>query len=404
MVLENWGEAERSARGLDWYSLPQDYRALVEPYIDRLEAGEPFVKSLESVIRAGADTALIERDYIDADYRDEFKHYYAQTFRFIPDRSQRLHFFAQRARYLGFVGLRPILGRPVCRTLLSPEPGLAPYVSCQWPVRVSPYGFRFRLRAFPFLSQDSQYGVCAHAAIWMVAHYFHLRFQRPRYFMSDIVASAAAHHDTPRSIPSGGLTERQITAVLHDLGMPVVTYVPNGLPGDQESLESIICRYLDSGLPVIVLGAAHAAVVIGYGRITDPAGNADGGLFFVLHDDARGPYLVVDDLQEVHGEPWTRLVAPLPGRIYLAGEAAHDHARLVLVEEARGLGAELADVDQALDGGRLRLRSYVTEIASYKHRLRSRGLPRDVVSSHALQSASHWVWVVELQDARLAAR
>ena len=36
---------------------------------------------------------------------------------------------------------------------------------------------------FPFMGQDAQYGICAHAAIWLVAHYHHLVNRTRRVFV-----------------------------------------------------------------------------------------------------------------------------------------------------------------------------------------------------------------------------
>jgi hypothetical protein len=96
-------------------------------------------------------------------------------------------------------------------------------------------------------------------------------------------------------------------------------------------------------------------------------------------------------------------VVPLPGRIYLAGEAAEITARLIF-EEKLEEHDHLKPFAQALAHGQLRLRTYVTRISDYKRQLRSRGLPEDVRAWHANQSASHWVWVVELQDVAAATK
>jgi hypothetical protein len=87
----------------------------------------------------GVDEMLLEREYIDADYRDEYSHFYASTFRRLPDRCERLHFYAS-GRYVGFAVMRPILGRPVCRTMIAPPPALVDSVSCVASVLASPYG------------------------------------------------------------------------------------------------------------------------------------------------------------------------------------------------------------------------------------------------------------------------
>ena len=380
-------------------ALPKDLGELFETYLGNLGGREPAESVIRNAIRCGATEVLVERNYIDADYRSEFANFYAQTFRPLPDRCRRLHFIdSAERRYFGFSVMRPIIGRPVSRTVLMPPESLSPHISCRAPSQASPYGFRFTAHGFPFISQDYQYGRCAHAAIWMVAHYFHLAFRRPRYYVSDIVEASREPAWLYRHTPSSGLTHPQINAALDSLEMPAINYILDGLP-DGETPETVACRYLNSRLPVIVLGANHARVVIGYGE------EEDGTLFFIGNDDARGPYRVIHfEAAEAEEQTirWERLVVPIPGRIYLAGEAAEREGSLALAGEIKK-DDELAELGSRWERNDLRVRTYVSEIASYKHRLRQRGLAPEVAAWHARVSSSHWVWVVELQDRTAAA-
>jgi Papain-like cysteine protease AvrRpt2 len=384
-------------------ALPGDLEELFEIYLRELKGGRIFERVVRRAIAVGADSVLVERPYIDADYRSEFAGFYAEVYRDLPDRAHRLHFLDRAARnYCGYVTIRPILGRPVSRTMLEPPPALAPHVSCLARSKASPYGAEFTAQGFPFISQDYQYGVCAHAAIWMVALYFHLHFGRPRIHLSDIVEAARQPAYGHRRTPSNGLTHPQMNAALETLGMSAINYIFGQLP-EGETPEMIACRYLNSRLPVIVLGSGHARVLVGYGADVDA-----GGLFFVCHDDARGPYRAIGDpgRGRDEGSPdghWERLVVPLPGRIYLAGEAAEQEGGLALRREL-AKHEELRHHVAALGRGERRLRTYVTTIADYLHRLRDRGISADVQRWHALTGASHWVWVVELQDTAAAAR
>lgn len=411
MPIENWS-SHSAFSDAEYLNLPADWEILVDRYLTGLDGRMPMSGLLEVVAEATPSRVLVERDYIDRDYRDEFANFYAQTFRHIPDRCQRLHFLnPEQNSYYGFSVMRPIVGRPVCRTLVAPPPSLRRFVACTARSQPAPYGYRFTVDAFPFISQDYQYGVCAHAAIWMVAHYFHLRFRLPRYQISDIVRAASAHPEIDRAVPSTGLTHRQISAVLQDFGMPAISYVldekgaPAGLP--DETVEMIACRYLNSGLPVMLLSQSHAKVLIGYGRE-----EGSDRLFFVCHDDAKGPYRAIqgiealaDPLQDEDsvGPEDRRLVVPLPGRIYLAGEAAERAARSFFRNELNNR-PELAAQRELFEQGHLRLRTYVTEIADYRRSLRARGLPAEIAGLHARMIASHWIWVTELQDTRLAER
>lgn len=395
---EDWADP---SEGPEWISLQEGSGGWAKLKLRYASLGHS--DALERVFRIAsgqATVALVERDYVDADYRDEFANFYAQTFRALPDRCERLHFFDQkRERYLGFTVLRPIHDRPVCRTLLDPPTSMRKDVSCKSRVTASPYGFRFTVDGFPFISQDFQYGRCAHAAIWMIAYYHHLVNRTPRYFMSDIVAAARTHQDIWRTIPSQGLSFRQITAILHDLKLPAISYDLDKLP-ENESAASIAQRYLNSRLPVMLLTPEHATVLVGYGR------DENGALYFIRHNDAKGPYLPVGDLSADELGEWEALLVPVPGRIYLPAESAEVHARLVLYQEAK-TRENTAHLAERLASGRLRVRTYVVDIAGYKRDLRSRGLSPDVVAWHAGISASHWVWVTELQDpdaARLGRR
>lgn len=388
-------------RAPELLALPQGLGQLFDSYLHDLDGGKLFEDMVAGAVAAGADSVLVERSYIDADWRSEFAGFYAEVYRELPDRAHRLHFLdSVNRRYCGYTTIRPVLGRPVSRTMLVPPPALAEHIACLADSKASPYGARFSVRGFPFLSQDYQYGVCAHAAIWMVSLYFHLAFGRPRHHMSDIVEAARQPAQAFRQIPSNGLTPAQITAALETLEMPPLTYIMGELPRG-ETPETVACRYLNSRLPVILLGSGHARVLVGYGA------ERGGRLFFVCHDDARGPYRPIEDSwagpdRKPDDGHWERLVVPMPGRIYLAGEAAEREGGLVL---RRGLAEheELHHHLAALERGERRLRTYVTTIADYLHRLRARGVSSDVYRWHAQAGTSHFVWVVELQDVAAAA-
>ena len=191
---------------------------------------------------------------------------------------------------------------------------------------------------------------------------------------------------------------------------PVIYPLDDSLP---DSADAIACRYLNSGLPVMLLNegreAGHVQVLIGYGR-------DEQGLFFVYHDDQAGPYKVIRELRRMvedaaegdrryHGTI-NALVVPMPGRIFLSGEAAEAWASLIFKELIEQHLNDRPTLDHlfrtASDNGRLRLRSYLTEVADYKRALRSRSLPSDVIVWHTGISTSHWLWIIELQDREAA--
>lgn len=384
------------ARGPMTYDLPRGWRDIMARYYQMGQA--PSLREIFNVTvgKQNPTQAQLESGYIDEDFRDEYIAHYAKTYRDIPRRCERLHFYddsdASRKDYLGYIVMRPIIGRPVCRTMLRTPAKLAPHVSCVARYSTHPWGYRLNVEGFPFISQDSQLGSCAHAAIWMIALYFHLRYGRPRYHMSDIARSARDHHDWQPNVPSKGLTTRQISAALADLDMtPVIYRLDSSMP---DTPAAIVHRHLNSGLPVMLLlddedVGLHAKVLIGYGRDED-------GLFYVNHDDQRGPYLRVRQLPELSDDRLQHLVVPMPGKIFLSGEAAVAYAGLIFDEMIERDPRKLSWLAGGIDDGRLRLCSYITEVATYKRNLRRR-VHEDVARWHLGFSTSHWLWVVELQ-------
>lgn len=129
---ERWAEGSLPPVAFElpegWAKIDERYRGMVTSPRPPI-SGAPLDAVFDVARRNGATRAYLEREYIDADFRDEFANFYAQTFRNIPDRCERLHFF-DGTRYLGFIVMRPVLGQPVCRTLLQPPADLEPHVSC----------------------------------------------------------------------------------------------------------------------------------------------------------------------------------------------------------------------------------------------------------------------------------
>jgi hypothetical protein len=378
------------------FDLPHEWNQLERRYAG-LGPSPPLDWVFGHVRSLGAARALLEHQYLDRDYRDEYRQFYAQTYRWIPDRCERLHFWSPRQRYLGYTSLRPIAGRPVGRTMLAPGPAFEEDVSCVALTSASPYGHRNSLAAFPYISQDRQYGRCAHAVIWMIAHYHHLRYGSPQRFMSEIV-EAAASAEYERVIPSEGLSDDQVGAALRSLGLGAVQYPIGGEGGiSREDLDDTLRRYLNSGMPLALATPGHLTVIIG-------AGYERGELQVIGCDDEHGVYVrrpvrfPSDDAREGEEDrdTWEMHFVPLPGRIYVPYE-----------EIAEPIQAELGDlagyIPPALLADRpIRLREYVVEVRDYKARLRDRGLDPRIAEAHAQVPSARWLWVCEVQDAELA--
>jgi hypothetical protein len=389
MLPSDWGDGRLPPRV---FRLPADWQDIHDRYRG-LGPSDPLDSTFALLEGEGADVALLEREYIDSDYRDEFAHFYSSRFRGVPDRCERLHFAAQ-GRYLGYVSIRPIKRRPVSRTLVAPPAALQEHVSCTADASAHVFREHMPIRCFPFMGQDAQYGICAHASIWMVAHYHHLVNHTRRVFVSDVV-TAARVRAIDRQTPSPGLTLEQVGAALSEIGLPAVRYQVEKL-ASRDALEQVVCRYLNSRLPLLLVLPGHVTVLVGYGH-----DSTNGKLFFVRNDDAAGPYVRIDDWTNDPKGKWLYLFVPMPGRIYLVGELAESIARLEF-ERLIKSRSEFAEVEKGLAADELRFRTYAIRGSEYKLRLQSRGVPVDVMRRHSVFPLSNWVWVTELQD-RVAA-
>ena len=381
------------------FDLPGEWSALERRYAG-LDPSPPLGWVFEHVRSLGAASALLEHQYLDRDYRDEYREFYAQTFRWIPDRCERLHFWTARQRYLGYTSLRPIAGRAVGRTMLAPGPAFEEDVSCVATASASPYGYRNTLDAFPYISQDRQYGRCAHAVIWMIAHYHHLRYGAPQRFMSEIV-EAAASAEYERVVPSEGLTDDQVGAALRCFGLGAVRYSIGDDEGiSREDLDNKLRRYLNSGMPVALGTPGHITAIIG-------AGYERGKLNVIGCDDEHGVYVrrpihfPREDASGPTEDPdiWEMLFVPLPGRIFAPYEEIEDAIR----EQLGDLAERFVPKSLLLDRP-IRLREYVVEVRDYKARIRHRGLDPRIADAHAQVPSARWLWVCEVQDEELAER
>lgn len=365
----------------------------------------------------GAQMAVIEYRYIDPDYRSEHSRFYSTTFRRYPSVAHRLHFFAVPPpaawngtdqpldfgpladHYLGFVVLRPLAGARIGRVALAPPLEYRDAVTCLTPEKVNVFGAAMSVQSAPFMAQDGQLGVCAHMALWVVAQHHHLAFGRQRHTSGEIADRIPSDLGLGRPAPSSGLTVDQLAAGCRSLGLPALIYkcrdpavdLPTG-----EQIPGIVCRYLNSGMPVIVAaGGHHAFTLVGYRRVD--AGTPDERIHFIRQDDEIGPYQVVEDYaHDPHGR-WEWLIVPLPAKVFLPGEVAESLGREWLLDTARrGQGAAKAFADEAAGEPRqISFRSTVVRSNRFKEALHDRGFQPEIAALYRRMALPRWVWVVE---------
>jgi hypothetical protein len=396
----------------------------------------PLQRCLEVAREGGATTAVVEGRYLDRDYRSEYMAHLAKRFESLGAVTRRLHFFrsaldAERVwrlpddvGYLGYMVIRPTQFGTVGRTVLVPPPSLLHAVRTSVEDRVYFFGQLLTVEGVPFMEQDAQVDRCAHTAAWVCHYSAWVRHLVARRDLADFSLLADHSVQGERSLPSRGLTVGQVadlmrrfdlSPLLHDVSKLEVA-TPTGWERqpdrtDEEEranrITSISCRYLNSAFPLIVATPTHAFVLCGYWN-EEVGEEGTTRTRLVRHDDQRGPYLVVDDIQSdvdratqhAYGS-WDYLVVPLPSELWVTGESVERKAAETLRPLAECLISDhpaVSAVLEALDARTLALRTYAQSSNHFKHQLVGRCDDEHLLREYRVARLPRFIWVVELVD------
>ncbi|HMS56448.1 MAG TPA: hypothetical protein PKA27_13710 [Fimbriimonadaceae bacterium] len=315
---------------------PEAYRAS-KGRIDYLE---------DHLTHLGVASLLIEEDYIDGEYLEDFASYYARCHVEYDRHCKRIHFFAKpksldavhasgvldtllltqddqtllayQSAYLGFVVARPLPETIIGRTVLKP-----------WPESEGAKVRHFRLlqgysahlmglrlpiaSSLAFQEQDSACGACATVALWsalqLASRLFGTACPRPATITQ--LASPLHAHVLGRTLPSQGLSILQMCNAIRATGLEPEVFRLRPERGVAPTAEwlSLIQAYVSASIPVILVthvrgvDQLHAVPVCGLGYDTnnpkqvfesgDPPPISLTGSYLravYAHDDQRGPY------------------------------------------------------------------------------------------------------------------
>lgn len=413
-----------------WLRHPQSEREwaeLVEDYGGRRK--EPLRRITEVLRANGARSVYVENRYIDLDYRSEFSAFWSKRFEAPAPYAHRLHFFSRRVNeaqlhnlpkavrdsYLGYSVLRPIGWGAVGRTMISPPRELAGAVMTTVRDEVSLFGNRLEVEGVPFRQQDTEYLICAHAAVWICHYTAYRRGLVPRRTSAALAGDAPPTLSKMRALPSQGLNLLQIQAVFGTAGQPAIFYGVDHLPqvpgvetpppkSDPKlgklaagfwdtRIFSVAGRYLNSGFPVLVGAGDHALVLVGWIRRGDESR-------FILCDDQEGPYLEVNPFTHERA-PWSALMVPLPPRVLVAAESAETRAGLAIRAAGAAKGGALPQwqaLREALSAGRVGLKTRLMGNHDYKEEVAGKTRQVEALRELRLARLPRFVWVVEAHD------
>jgi len=388
------------------------------------------IERLRPVLDGKCQCVVIEREYIDRDYRDTFSHFHSKRFSTPDSRCVRLHFFsapvtpdaismgeqAAVESYLGYSVIRPTKPNCIGRTLLQHTLRLdasAHLNKCEENVHL--FGTRLTVDGFPFISQDADATVCAQSALWMLMRYYSNRYPTYSEILPFQITNLAMRHEVgSRVYPSSGLYSWQLAEALRLQRFSPVVYSRKAFP---KNFEHLLYTYIESGLPLLITLPRHA--VVGFGHVSDytvPVPVGPGGATiaapafcyssrfnqgFVVNDDNKFPYQMlrrgglVQPLDSAHS--WANIqefIVPLPEKVFLTAEGVQTAMERILRDPVLGIPSS-----PALAGKNLLLRLYLTSARSFKRSLRTRNMGNPVVEKiYRTLPIPHFIWICEIAD------
>lgn len=270
-----------------------------------------------------AESVLLEPQYIDKDYLEDFNHYYVKCFGNSGFVSARLHFFSKKLdhqkmteylatgdqdsikslqdSYLGFVVIKPLTKTFIGKTCLRAYPsinqknGLKKCLSRNYSVDL--FGIPLNVNSVAFQEQDKVISACATTAIWSSLHAMYWKNVREIPSCSEITTNAINHiRGSSNSFPNRDLSNKQICRALDFEKLKY--HIKDISASSADDFFSIVKTYIDSKIPLI-LGVdvykkngeslsrldGHAVSIVGYKIADDPSHRA-----IYVHDDRLGPF------------------------------------------------------------------------------------------------------------------
>jgi hypothetical protein len=372
-----------------------------------------------------AKTVVIEKGYVDADYRDTYFNFFSRKFAQYPSKTIRVNFFTDKISprmlfrldryqngYIGFIVLRPNRVTSIGRTIL--DPGKLPFVSghictAEYPVHI--LGAELTAKGFPYMSQDTDVTVCAHAACWMIFRYFSQRYRRYAEKWPYEVSQLTKDVSTGRLVPSKGLTANQVTEMFANFGFSPEIYMRDQYQG---LFEKLLYMYVESGLPVVagLSGRGHAITIIGHmsdynTALPDTPAASDAYLYgFIANDDNFLPYHAIrkkDPIpatghwSEIKAEEIDTFIVPLYEKIHLSAEHVVDLSEAILTDSKLGLNARsvLLKYEDMVS------RTFLTSSKSFKRMRRGDSVPFGIAEVYCEMAMPKFIWVCEISTPEL---
>jgi hypothetical protein len=240
-----------------------------------------------------AATMIIEPEYVDRDYAEDYAAFYVSCFYKYDRFCTRVHFFNERISrerfhriirgevpksslkrfqdaYIGFIVVRPLPDAMIGRTQLATykDDGGRRHYTATRKYEVHLAGISLAVESMAFQEQDRAVAACATVALWScfqkTAQLFGTAAPRPPVITADATSSLYLR----RALPSNGLTTEQICGAIRQNGLD-----PEVFPV-QAITPSLLYGYLRFGIPLLMIAKiesyteqTHAITLNGYSLV-----------------------------------------------------------------------------------------------------------------------------------------
>ncbi len=388
------------------------------------------LKGLKQLLDGFVRSVYIEHDYVDADYRDTYSHFYSKKFARYPDRTIRLVFFSDAIAaedwsepakfsnaFIGYSIIKPTRVVSLGRTVIDPRrANVPPCFVIVTKFVANLLGAELEVEGFPYMGQDTDVTVCAHSALWSCLRHFSQRYSEYPKIHPYEITQLTTDFSGGRLIPSRGLTMEQITEILSRYGFHPRYY--NGAAFSCRSdFRRLLYTYIESGIPIIVglvlpNEVGHAVAGVGHSsdfKVTLSPGIRWSYEYFnglIVNDDNLPPYRFVPANSWIDTNAGTKytldnvdgFVVPLYEKIYLAAEDALSIVEAIVSDGQIGLSA-LQPPGLPPDDFVIRL--FLTSSRSWKRNRRSSQMPNDLGLLYSAMPMPKFIWVAELSTRTL---
>ena len=409
----------------DWIDLtaPEVYDRLVE-MLDPEFAPRKIADLLKSQVTDAAQGMLVERGYVDKDYRSTYYNFYAKKGRQYRADCVRLHFFEGAVQYdedrtdiasddghpedhyFGYIVLRPTIVATLGRSVLSPNIRVdARGRAIQSVHHVNLLGHRLPVWGFPSMAQHVDIAVCAHVSCWAILRYYSETFPRHREYLVHEVTKLVAPFDPGGLVPSLGFNVLGAERVFQAAGcFPLLVGKRDNR--SRSAFFSQLLAYLESGFPLFVAmnSRQHAVVLVGYSwrksaqRVDTSSSHIWGQVDTLLAvDDNMLPYVTVSvesdgsnaGSQQYTAESFDAFIVALPDKIYYPADAIDKLSARIALWLASSWGI-------SQDHVKLR-RYFITTVAELRQHARENRSPlgHSLVGLIMRLNATQFVWIVE---------